>query len=78
VSGLNLDNLYQSKNETFNTIPSWNLDMTIFSSFHELQLLDLHWSSASLESFDGTHACASWTTCFSALGVKALVAIRNS
>jgi hypothetical protein len=31
----------------------WNLNMTIFSAFHELQLLDLSYNQACLQSFDG-------------------------
>ncbi|XP_039802659.1 brassinosteroid LRR receptor kinase BRI1-like [Panicum virgatum] len=55
VSGLNLDSLCQTE--------GWNLNLTIFSSFHELQqldlfsnsayLLDLFSNSAYLQNFDG-------------------------
>jgi len=45
VSGLNLDSLCQTE--------GWNLNLTIFSSFHELQQLDLFWNSAYLQNFDG-------------------------
>jgi hypothetical protein len=31
----------------------WNLNMAIFSAFHELQLLDLSYNQACLQSFDG-------------------------
>jgi hypothetical protein len=65
VSGLDLEFMYQLKNGTSTPLlgdPYWNLNLTIFSSFHELQLLDLEGNSASLQSFDGTylpaHACA--------------------
>ena len=57
VSGLNLDSLCQTE--------GWNLNLTIFSSFHELQqldlfsnsayLLDLFSNSAYLQNFDGTY-----------------------
>ncbi|CAL4905467.1 unnamed protein product [Urochloa decumbens] len=55
VLGLNLDSMYQPKDGTFVPIggPCWNLDLTIFCSFHELQLLDLHCNSACLQNFDG-------------------------
>ena len=47
VSGLNLDSLCQTE--------GWNLNLTIFSSFHELQQLDLFWNWAYLQNFDGTY-----------------------
>ncbi|XP_039840036.1 receptor-like protein 15 [Panicum virgatum] len=56
VSGLNLDYVYQRKDyRTMVTIggPCWNLNLTIFSSFHELQQLDLFSNSACLQNFDG-------------------------
>ncbi|CAN6352209.1 unnamed protein product [Urochloa humidicola] len=55
VSSLNLNSMYQPKDGTFVPIggPCWNLDLTIFSSFHELQLLDLHLNSVCLQNFDG-------------------------
>ncbi|CAN6343589.1 unnamed protein product [Urochloa humidicola] len=31
---------------------SWNVNLTVFSSFHELQLLDLSWNSAYFQSFE--------------------------
>ena len=58
VSGLNLDYVYQRKDyRTMLTIggPCWNLNLTIFSSFHELQQLDLSWNSALLQNFDGKY-----------------------
>jgi len=45
VSGLNLDSLCQTE--------GWNLNLTIFSSFHEFQQLDLFWNWAYLQNFDG-------------------------
>ncbi|CAD6267185.1 unnamed protein product [Miscanthus lutarioriparius] len=48
VSGLDLDNIYS---QYFGS-PCWNLNLTIFSSFHELELLDLSWNQACLENFD--------------------------
>ncbi|KAG2621877.1 hypothetical protein PVAP13_3NG301603 [Panicum virgatum] len=51
VSGLNLDSVYQTCVLTGG--PCWNLNLTIFSSFHELQKLDLSWNSALLQNFDG-------------------------
>ncbi|KAG2621870.1 hypothetical protein PVAP13_3NG301300 [Panicum virgatum] len=55
VSGLNLDSVYQRKDHTIVPVggPCWNLNLTIFSSFHELQQLDLFWNSACLHNFDG-------------------------
>jgi hypothetical protein len=35
------------------TFESWNLSFNIFSSFHELQLLDLSLNGACLQDFDG-------------------------
>jgi len=32
---------------------NWNLSLTIFSSFHELQLLDLSSNFACFQDFDG-------------------------
>ena len=63
VSGLNLDSVYQRKDHTIVPVggPCWNLNLTIFSSFHELQQLDLFSNSACLQNFDGTypgHECA--------------------
>ena len=34
-------------------VPCWNLNLTIFSSFRELQLLDFSGNYACLQSFDG-------------------------
>ena len=52
VSGLNLDSVYQTKDRTFIPIGGrpcgWNLNLTIFSSFHELQQLDLSLNDACL------------------------------
>ncbi|CAL4898148.1 unnamed protein product [Urochloa decumbens] len=50
VSGLDLSTVYQSR--TLSGL-MWNLDLTVFSSFHELEQLDLYWNSASLQNFDG-------------------------
>ena len=47
VSGLNLDSLCQTE--------GWNLNLTIFSSFHELQQLDLFWNWAYLQNFECTY-----------------------
>ena len=58
VSGLNLDSVYQRKDHTFIPIGDscgWNLNLTVFSSFHELQQLDLFSNSACLQNFDGTY-----------------------
>jgi hypothetical protein len=57
VSGLNLDYLCRWKKGTSITFgdPYWNLNLTIFSSFHELQLLDLEGNSANLQNFDGRY-----------------------
>lgn len=55
VSGLNLSAMYNDsyfciiKDRVF-----WDLNM--FAPFHELQLLDLSYSFASLQNLDGTHA----------------------
>ena len=53
VSGLNLDSVYVY--QTCVRDPCWNLNLTIFSSFHELQQLDLFSNSACLQNFDGTY-----------------------
>ena len=62
VSGLNLSTMhdvyldfYFIKNRVF-----W--DLNLFSPFHELQLLDLYFSFASLQNFDGTHAAPIYTS----------------
>jgi len=59
VSGLNLHPVYRRKDPSF--IKIWyggpcvrNLNLTVFSSFHELQQLDLSWNFACLQNFDGT------------------------
>ncbi|KAF8733333.1 hypothetical protein HU200_014937 [Digitaria exilis] len=54
VSDLNLDSLYAPK-DIFEPQASdcWNLSLTIFSSFHELQLLDLENNGACLQNFYG-------------------------
>ena len=49
VSALNLDSVSGEPTE------GWNLSLTIFSSFHELQQLDLFWNAAYLQNFDGTY-----------------------
>jgi len=58
VSGLNLHPVYRRKDPSF--IKIWyggpcvrNLNLTVFSSFHELQQLDLSWNFACLQNFDG-------------------------
>jgi len=53
VSGLNLDSVYVY--QTCVRDPCWNLNLTIFSSFHELQQLDLSWNSALLQNFNGKY-----------------------
>jgi len=56
VSALNLHSVYQRKDHTFIPIGDpcgWNLNLTVFSSFHELQQVNLFWNSACLQNFDG-------------------------
>ncbi|XP_039802652.1 receptor-like protein 2 isoform X3 [Panicum virgatum] len=55
VSGLNLDSVYVY--QTCVRDPCWNLNLTIFSSFHELQQLDLSWNSALLQNFFSSTSC---------------------
>ncbi|PAN21672.1 hypothetical protein PAHAL_3G482600 [Panicum hallii] len=50
VSGLNLDSVY--RNDHIGD-PCWNLNLTMFNSFHELQQLDLFQNSACLQNFEG-------------------------
>jgi hypothetical protein len=55
VSDLNLGSLYVPLLNSATGGWSWNMNnMTMFSPFHELQLLDLSWSSANFTSFEGT------------------------
>lgn len=58
ISHLDLSYIYQSipTNEgggSYSVLGCWNLSLTIFSSFHELQLLDLSWSGACPQNFEG-------------------------
>ncbi|CAL5092650.1 unnamed protein product [Urochloa decumbens] len=51
VSGLNLDFMYHQR---YDDGPCWNINLTIFSSFHELQLLSLSGIFFSCpQNFDG-------------------------
>ena len=63
MSVLNLDSMYSPQSnhttEGQETVKAegecsnWNLSLTIFSSFHELQLLDLSSNFACFQDFDG-------------------------
>lgn len=50
VSNLDLSSLLGGSNYTGEC---WNLDLTIFSTFKELQLLDLSWNWARFQNLDG-------------------------
>ncbi|CAL4905464.1 unnamed protein product [Urochloa decumbens] len=53
VSDLNLDVLYIPLSNSATSGCSWNMNFTMFSSFHELQLLDFSLNSACFQSFEG-------------------------
>jgi len=59
VSGLNLDSVYHTKDQNclfameLGGPCCWNLNLTVFSSFHELQQLDFSLNAACLQNFDG-------------------------
>ncbi|KAL6651513.1 hypothetical protein ACP70R_010438 [Stipagrostis hirtigluma subsp. patula] len=54
VSDLNLFSIYASQaNSTTEGGYSWNLNLVLFSSFHELQLLDLSSNHACIQNFSG-------------------------
>ena len=53
VSGLDLSNMYAPQGNTIAGSACWKLNLTVFSPFHELQLLDLSWNHACLHNLDG-------------------------
>ncbi|XP_039821483.1 receptor-like protein 15 isoform X2 [Panicum virgatum] len=53
VSGLDLSNMYAPQGNSIAGSECWKLNLTVFSSFHELQLLDLSWNHACLQNLDG-------------------------
>jgi hypothetical protein len=54
VSHLFLNSTYVHLSNSYRGVCSSNIDLTMFSAFHELQLLDLSSNSAYFKSFEGS------------------------
>jgi hypothetical protein len=53
VSGLDLSNMHAPQGNSIAGSECWRLNLTAFSAFRELQLLDLSWNHACLQNLDG-------------------------
>jgi len=61
VSGLDLSSMYAPQGNSITGSECWKLNLTVFSLFRQLQLLDLSWNHACLQNLDGMYSLYFYT-----------------